>query len=353
MKRFIGAFFIMAILYTSLEGRNPRRPKDKTTPTITIEASNPSIAKTWISPKIKRKVRELKTHVLHNPFLRLKPLKGFDHKIFKKHYLPQRTRINYRNDNGSIRTCELDTLANGLVEELKAGQKKFTHFKVLKDRDFSYKSLSGLLVLKFKDYPFVLKLSLEHPHTMAKPYEKSFEAACIFFIGGNVRHLSNFTRIPNLEYIKKVLSYNPYYIENLSFPRKWFWQPKNNYDLKITWEKSPYHDEEIITMPSIYGIISDYIETEDWPSKDLANISMRVAGDVGFALDPHTGNFVREKGKNKYSLIDTEDFRIMGGLDHTLKSKNYIGWLMEMTGRGVQIYGGRTKQDRIRHSYAD
>ena len=265
--------------------------------------------------------------------------------------LPQKSRINFRNNNGSIKTGELDQLMNEFVEELKAGQTSFQHFKVLKDKDFNYKTLSGLIVVKFKNYPFVLKLSIEHPHTMAQPYEKSFEATCIFFVGGNLRHLSNFTRIENLEYVKNVLSYNPYYLENLTFPRKWYWQPKRNYNLNITWHKTPYCSEELITMPSIYGVVSDFIETEEWPQQELNKLAMRISADVGFALDPHAGNCVKEKSNNKFTLLDTEDFRIMSGIDHTLKSKKYFGWYLEMAGLALQRYAGRTKQERIQQYY--
>ena len=36
-------------------------------------------------------------------------------------------------------------------------KKTFTDFTVIKDNDFNYKLISGDLVLKYKDYPFVHK----------------------------------------------------------------------------------------------------------------------------------------------------------------------------------------------------
>lgn len=354
MKRSQVTFLaIFAFLSSFLEGRNPRRPIDKSIPSITIQPSNMDIAKTWHSVKTKANIRKKSQHSLKSPYLRINPIqKGFDHHFFKKHYLPHNKTITYRNNSGSINTKVLDKLAEEVITEIKAGQRKFIHFKILKDNDFNYKELSGLLVLKYKDYPFVIKIAIEHPHTMVQPYSKSFEATSIFVFGGNIRHLSNFTRITNLEDIKQILSYNPYYLENIDFPRKWYWKPKQNYDLHITWNKTPYRNAKNFIIPSIYTVICDYIDIDtSYPQSELNKIAMKVATDVEFRIDPHAGNFVVEKGSTKYTMLDTENFRIMTGLDHTMSARKYISWFFELAMSCLHVYCGREKNQRIRQCF--
>ena len=211
------------------------------------------------------------------------------------------------------------------------------------------KTLSGLIILRYKDYPFVIKVSIEHPHTIVQPYSKSNEASGIFIIGGNLRHLSNFTRITNLHKIKQMLSYNPFYLHSIDFPRKWYWKPDNGYDLKICWNCNG--ESETIFLPSIYATISDFIYTEEQqPQHELNKLSMRVATDVGFLIDPHAGNIMIEKGTRKYILLDTEDFRLMTGLSTTMKAKKYIGWYVELVTNAAGTLLLRSKEERLRQS---
>lgn len=346
-------FFLLSII-GPINGRSCRRPADSTIPIITVCPSNPILAETWYSRKTKDPVRFKTKHVLKSPYLRINPIKqAFNQEFFQEHYLPKNTKIEYRDGTGSIHTDTLDNLAQGLVAEVKAGQKKFTNFTVLKDRDFNYSKLSGLLVVKYKNYPFVLKLAIEHPHTMVDPYSKSTEATFIFIFGGNIRHLSNFTRISNLENIKKILMFNPYYLDNINFPRKWYWQPENNYSLEVTWHASPYKSEEKFSIPSIYAVISDYINIDPtFPQQELNKIAMKISIDTEFLIDPHAGNTVVEKGSTMYTMLDTENFRIMTGLDHTMNSKKYLCWFLEMSTTCLKIYGGRTKQERIKNCFS-
>ncbi len=344
---------IFLICNPLLEARNPRRPASNNTPSITICASDQECAQSWFSIKIRKAVRRKNNYKLTSQFLRINPLKkGFDSEIFEKYYLPQNTNLEYRNKQGSVNTQLLEQLAQEVVEEVKVGQKTFHNFTILKCKDFNFKTLSGLLVLKYKDYPFVIKISIEHPHTMAQPYSKSFEANCIFMIGGNFRHLSNFTRIPNLENIKDIIRFNPYYLDTIDFPRKWYWKPQNNYDLQITWNQTPYRKEETIIIPSVYATISDHIDIDDSVSqKELNKIAMKVASDTEFLIDPHVGNFVADKQSKKYTMLDTENFRIMTGLDHTMAAKTYVGWYIEMMSSSLKKYCGRTKKERIQQSF--
>lgn len=330
-----------------LHARNPRRPQDFTTPVIRVSSTDPEYAKTWAS--LKSSFRPNKTeYKLKSRYLRLRPLLGFNLDFFKKNYLPQST-IEFRNGNGSVSGAVLSQLANELLEEIKVGQTKFTRFSILKDKDFNYKTLSGLLIVKYNDYPFVLKISIEHPHTMIEPYTKNIEADGLFICGGTLRHLSNFTRIQNLQRIRNILNYNPFYLKSLDYPRKWYWKPEQIHDLKVVWQCNK--QEKTIMLPSVYATISDFIITQEHqPQADLNRLSMKVASDTGFLIDPHAGNIVIEQGSHRYVLLDTEDFRMMVGLDCSMRAKKYIGWYIELIGNSIQILAFRTKQQRLSDS---
>jgi hypothetical protein len=343
-------FALLQLTTSSIGGRSRLRPEDTITPIITVSSTDPEYAQTWAS--LKSIYDPTKTeYQLKQRYLRLKPIKhGFNQQYFDKHALPKNI-IQFRNSTGSVLGSVLSQRAQELLEQIKVGQSKFPHFTILKDKDFNYKTLSGLLIVKFNDYPFVLKLSIEHPHTMVQPFSKSFEAAGIFVIGGNLRHLSNFTRISNLERIKNMLSYNPFYLHCLKFPRKWFWKPAKIHDLKVVWQCNGH--QETIFLPNVYATISDFIETEpNQPQRDLNKLAMRIATDTGFLIDPHAGNIVIEKGTHNYVLLDTEDFRLMVGLDCSMKAKKYIGWYIELLCNSIHTLLFRTKQDRIEQSTA-
>lgn len=333
---------------TLLEGRSLRRPPDLTIPVISVKASDPNLAQAWC-----RTDHPLKIYRLASPFLRINPIKqAFDTDFFINHYLPENQFLSFRNKNGVVNSQCLKQQAQQVVQEIQQGATEFTDFDILKDRDFNYKNLSGLLVLKYKKYPFVLKLAIEHPQTLIDPYSKSFEAKFIFICGGNIRHLSNFTRISNMYKIKKMLSYNPYYLSHIDFPRKWYWKPDNTYNLEITWHASPYRAEEHFSIPSIYAVISDYIDVDcDYAQQELNKISMKIARDTGFSIDPHAGNTVVEKGSSKYTLLDTENFKIMTGLDQGMHATKYIGWFLELSTNCIKIYSFRTKKERIRNCF--
>jgi hypothetical protein len=344
----VSAIFLSIVTSCLIECRNPRRPVDTSIPTITVSSCDPEYACTWAA--IDSGYEPLKSdYQLKNRYLRINPIKnGFNQEYFQKHLLPENT-IEFRNKTGSVSGSTLSHLAQELLEEIKVGQKKFSNFKILKDRDFNYQTLSGLLILKYKNYPFVLKISIEHPHTMVQPFSKSLEATGIFVIGGNLRHLTNFTRISNLERIKNILNYNPFYLQSLSYPRKWFWKPEKIHDLKVVWNCNGQQDT--IFLPNVYATVSDFIEAEAYqPQADLNRLSMKVATDTGFLIDPHSGNIVIEKDTHKYVLLDTEDFRMMAGLDRSMKAKKYVGWYIELVCNSIQTMLFRTKKERLKQS---
>ncbi len=357
VQTFYFAILLALLNFNTTFNRNPRRPEDITIPQITVSSTDPEYAQTWISAKSLKKATSFKklfkkTYKLNEgkTYFRIKPIKnGFDSDYFNTHLLPSEI-IQFRYGNGSVSGSILSKLAQEFLEEIKVGQKKFHNFIVLKDRDFNYKTLSGLIVVKFKNHPFVLKLSIEHPHTIIHTFSyKNIEAIGRYITGGNLRHLSNFTRIPNLDRIKHILSFNPFYLKSLQFPRKWYWKPEKNYDLKIEWQCNGH--QATMILPSIYGTISDFIETEPkQPQAELNRLSMKIAMDTGFLIDPHSGNIVIEKGTHNYVLLDTEDFRLMVGLDRSMNAKKYSGWLLELGYKGFCTVVSRSKKERVEQS---
>lgn len=352
MKKLI-YLFLFIFFHQSVESRSIHRPKNSSTPSISIRPSDQSIADSWLAIKTKKHLKSKKNHTLKNQFLRIKPLiQGFDSQIFQQYHIPSNEQILFKNKKGSVDSSILQELAEEVLEEIKVGQKEFNHFTVLKCKDFNFKSLSGLIVLKYKDYPFVLKLSIEHPHTMVQPYTKSFEATALFMIGGTLRHLSNFTRITNLHDLQRILKFNPYYTDKIDFPRKWYWRPEHNYDLLVTWNQTPHRAEEKITIPSAYAVISDLVDIdESYPQKELTNMAMKVAIDTRFLIDPHSGNTVMDKSTHKFTMLDTENFKMMTGLEHTMSAKTYAGWYAELVSSSLKKYCGRTKKERIQNSF--
>ena len=184
---------------------------------------------------------------------------------------------------------------------------------------------------------------------MISPFSKSYEASGIFIMGGNLRHLTNFTRITNLKRIKELLCFNPFYLYNVDFPRKWYWKPDNGYDLEIKWKCGKQTD--FSKIPSIYAVIGDFIFTEEYqPHYELNKLSMKVATDVGFLIDPHAGNILIEKNTRKYVLLDTENFRLMTGLDTPMNATKYIGWYIELLTRSSKTCFLRNRTERIKQT---
>jgi len=340
---FLCLFFLFFSSTTILDARNVRRPQDPCVPIIYVSATDPAFEKSWSylknDPTFSQKCS------LRSSFLRRRVFERFDKKFFYENYLPMGP-LQFRKKTGSVETSVISHLAEKFVEEIKTGKKEFTDVVILKDRDFNYKSLAGLIIVKFKEYPFVLKLSIEHPHTMVQPYSKSFESTGQFIIGGNLRHLSNFTRITNLKRIKEILKNKPIYRNKIFFPRKWYWKPNKCHDLKIVWKCNDQQEE--IFIPSIYAVISDFIQTDKiQPQQELNKLAMRVAIDTGFLIDPHAGNFVIEQQPRQCVLLDTEDFRIMVGLNQSMKAENYANWYLELMSNALQTYCCRSRQERI------
>lgn len=339
--------FLLILQSISLHSRSIFRKINITIPTIEVSSSNPSYTKLWSSY-----FDEKKTYTLQSKFLKFKTLhRTYNPKIFAKQKLPQ-GEITTRIKKDKIKSSLLTEQAEEVLQEIIHDKKEFKHFKILKDRDFNYTTKSGLIVFKYKEYPFVLKLFIEHPHSFVQPMSKGFEAGCIFTLSGCTRHLSGFTRITNLSNAKKALSKDAQYRYYLDFPQKWFWTPKKNPMLEIKWKDDYNKRYKTFKYPSIYGIIADHIECDVKIQKEeshtLRQIAIDVASFLHYTIDPHFDNFMPELNSNKIVLIDTEHFPTMAGFDKTMNANGYIQWYFELTGKFLKRQFCRTKQERIK-----
>lgn len=344
MKRLL--IVLTTIYFSSISCRSIHRQPNPTIPYITVTASNQDYAQKWLKSSKAQKINKFQ-----NKYLRLKTLKKpFENSNFKKHALPH-GHIKYRKSDEFVHSEILKKENEILLQEISESKKIFTHFIVLKDSDFNYNNLSGLMILKYKNYPFVLKLFIEHPHTFVEPFNKGFHASGLFVLNGNMRHLSGFTRIHNLEAARKALSKDAQYRYYLDFPRKWYWIPISQPYLTINWHDK-YHDHyETIKFPGIYGIICDFIEADTKIQQQELHTLRQISIDVGNylhnILDSHVDNFVPEKNSNKIVIIDTEHFPTMVGLEKEMSANGYIQWYIELGIKYIKTAFLRTKQKRI------
>lgn len=292
---------------------NPRSPYRKTDPQInTLCASWPLDNQKYF----------LKNHFFEKEQI----FNKFDPQDFIDYKLPD-NKIVFRHNNGWANGSDIDESINKLLIEL-ASNKRFTDFDILKNRDFNKKEKTGLLVLKSKKLPFVIKLFLENPKSIAKPLKKGLQSRALFIMGYGInRHLAGFTRIKNLNIIKKEIENNKYWKNKIETPRKWFWLPKNPIFIELT------SNTNNIKIPAIYAIVADYMDNGIELSlfnKDDRSTVMDISKFLGNKIDPQISNFLRNRNSNKIMLIDTEHFPTMVGLKETLYYKSHAEWYMKL-----------------------
>lgn len=277
----------------------------------------------------------------------------FDRKFFFEHILPVGPIPFRTNPAEKIDGDTLAALLEDLIADLRADRVPRTSLKdfdILKARDFNWKSCSGFLVLRFKNYPFVAKLFIQTPSTFVRPFSHGYESCCMFVMGGGItRYLSGFTRIKNLEEIKRLIQQDPYWRDRIDFPRKWFWQPANNRWFILEGHNIGINKNQKIELPSVYGIICDAIDSDGpwWLfNKKNRKIAICLSKLVGNRLDAHIDNFMIEKSTGKIVPVDSEHFPTMVGLTKPLKFKSYSSWYFQLTCKFMRDRYGRSKRKR-------
>jgi len=319
---------------TIINSRSIHRPKDPSLPTITTF---------WHEDPQKFTLAD--SHWEPYPVFHL-----FDQSFFNKRLLPVGTLSFRNNKTEQVATEHLNVLIEKLLSEIKEQKKKYSHFTVLQKKDFNCRRGCGLMILKFKNYPFVFKLFIETPDSFINPWCKGREPIFFFYMGGGVnRHLTGLTRIKNLEIINKKLKNNPLWSQRISTPRKWYWVPKNPKWIHIHGKNIGNKKKQKTKIPGIYGIIADYIESSknlSLMSPDDRKTALDLCNDLGMLIDPHIQNFFIEKTTKKLVIVDTEHFPTVVGFKEKKKFNNYLEWYLRLSAKFAKNFFFRTKDER-------
>ncbi len=293
-----------------------------------------------------------KLYLLRDSILEFTPLFGlYDKNHVSENLLPEGPLSFKYEPEKSVTGKELADLAEHLLTEIREKKKVYRDFIILKDRDFNLKKQTGLFIAKCKHFPFVIKLFMETPRSFIRPYNKGFEPACFFICsGGATRHFLGFTRIKNLEEVRKRIEKNPHWSPRVSFPRKWFWIPKENNLLELTGYNIGGHDRITIQVPSVYAIIADEIHIErDFKLRysNDKNTAIDLSNYLLCKVDPHIKNFVVEKETGKIGMIDTEHFPSMVGYKKRPRITSYLSWYLELTMKFLKQRLFTSKKERL------
>jgi hypothetical protein len=325
MNKIITFFLLILTLNGCLISRSPFRKKDKNLPTITIQwkGSKKSISRgNWAYQELLFTI--------------------FNHDYFYDHLFPEDHALN--------------KIIEKLLKEIKKQKKEYKDFEILKDKNFNYKEQCGLLILKFKDHPFVLKLFIETPKTFIDPYCKGSDNQFFFYMSGGMnRHLAGLTRVRNLELIKEEIDRHDRWKDSIITPRKWYWLPKKQRWMEIKGHNIGNEKEMYTLMPSVYAIVADELDTkEDAPLLSLqkrSELVMQLCMDLQLFVDPHGDNFIvkhtKEADKYTISIVDTEHFPSLVGLKEQPFFNNHLEYYVYLGAKYFQDAFLQTKFDRI------
>lgn len=337
MKRL--RFFISILIGSSIAwARSPFRPVDPHLPSVRVS---------WVDD-------QSDSYTIVDSHLEKYPLFAFNKKFIKRYHLPQ-TYIIYPNKKGHVHAYTLRKLVNGLIEEIQEGRRTFTHFTIIKKKNFSFRKQSGLLIVAFKDHPFVVKLLMEKPRTFFDFYAKGIEPTAFFYMsGGTNRHILGLTRIKNRENILHRVEHLPEWKDRIIMPRKWFVLPHNPRWLELHGTNLGEDTRPItISIPACYAIIADKLDLDqhvEITEREKKNTIFQLCNELDQFLDAHWDNFSfapgKEKNKPNIIIIDTEHYPSIVGLKEKKSFANYVEWYKYLTIKGLYDCYFRTKSAR-------
>jgi hypothetical protein len=340
MKPIILLRTALSALFTTfsvscIEARSIYRPIDPTLPCIETHWAHDT----------------LHNYTLRSPFLEEYALfKTFNEQFFMQNLLPD-SAISYRYDSKKqVTGKQLKQLIDKLVQEILNKQKTFTDFEILCKKDFNRHACSGLVILKCKHYPFVVKLFIENPHSFLRYTSKGFiPTVCFFMSGGINRHLVGFSRVKNLQDMTTLIAQSPEWADKVTFPRKWFVLPSQSQWIEMVGHNIGHNKKQSIKIPGIYGIVADWIEAGRHTSmfnKEDKKTCMSLCNYIGLSIDPHINNFMYEKDTGKIAIIDTEHFLSLVGLKEPMKFTGYFAWGVHLGTYCARRMFFRDKQER-------
>lgn len=315
------------------------------------------------------------SHLKERPIFHTFDLHYFQRKLLPNGPIPYRNsaqpKLTSSNSNNSTSESVLGATLSAQVEnllrelhELKKLPKKermrvfktyFTDFIILKSNELYFKSFSGLIVAKFKKYPFIVKLLIEKPASITMPYNRGIYSMGIFTMSGTVRHTIGFSRVINSENIMEKAAADPRWKDRLTVPKKWFWLPKNPYWLKITGHNIGIQGTQSIEVPAIYAVIAEEINCSAANCKPNPRECLEVSNFLQCATDPNYSNFRIEDSSGKLAIIDTESFPLLMGLDteQMRPFKSYKGFYSRVTIRFVHRKLFQDKRARRKNQFKD
>lgn len=333
-------YLLTLLLFTpSANGRSPFRKKETDMPELIIG---------WQGSK--------RTHKRYNRAYTEYPIfTAFNKSFFFNHLIPA-TTIPTQADSNKVFDCHhINRLIHELLIEIKKHKKEYTHFTIIRNRNFNHRQKCGLLILKFKDYPLVLKLFIETPKTFIDPYCKGFENQFFFYMSGGInRHIAGLTRIKNLELIQQEINNNSYWKDRIITPRKWYWLPQKPRWIAITGHNIDGTKKISTLIPGTYAIIADELDVYE----DLnlltpqlkSELIMKLCIDLHLFVDPHADNFIvkyrKEKDDYTISIVDTEHFPTMVGLKEEPFFNNHMEWYIYLAAKFFQDAFLQTKDSR-------
>jgi hypothetical protein len=344
MKKVILSFLALFMLCEHLEARTILRKKDPNIPEITIGWKNS-----------KKRITRSNWAYKQDPIFT-----SFNEPYFNSHHIPADT-IPAKNDPNTLYDCRtINKQITHLLSEIKKGKKRYAYFDILKDKNFNHSQRCGLIILRFKNYPLVLKLFMETPKTFIDPYCKGFENQFFFYMSGGMnRYFLGFTRVKNLEMVKEQIENNARWKDLVMLPRKWYWKPKKTRWIEVKGKNIGDTKEITTQMPSVYAIIADELDTkEDAPllsSKEKSKLIMELCMDLRLFVDPHADNFVIKAipDSTDYSIniVDTEHFPSVVGLKEEPTFTNHLEWYLYLGTKYFQDAFLQTKYDRREAQY--
>jgi hypothetical protein len=249
---------------------------------------------------------------------------AFDRVHFEQNVMRKGEPVFYRfNRRYAVNPETLDAHIEKTLEQLYSKERELRYFHVLQDKNFNHQHTCGLIVLKHKHFPFVVKLFIESPDTFFNPYIKGFESVFAYYMAHGVnRHILGFTRILNLLDIKNILRNTyPDWNRHIMLPRKWFWQSKARPWLTITGTNVSGATGTITTsFPGVYAIIADYMPhyaNSRLSKEEQQSMIMCLCNALEILLDPHTANYFiwhHKRNGSMLTIIDTEHLPTFVGL---------------------------------------
>jgi hypothetical protein len=297
--------------------RSPFRPIDSRMPELTVKLTN--------NPR---------SYTIRDSHIEAYPTFGFSEQDFTQDVLPPNEITPVNPQDPMITGLELQKLIQKLITQVRARKREFTDFYVIQRKNFNNRRRSGLLVLKAKKYPYVIKLFMENPKTFTHPFGKGIEPITFFYMaGGSNRHLSGLTRIKNRNYVQQKLEAMPEWKGLIYMPRKWMWIPKNEPWLDIRGKNIGDTCIQHTQLPSVYVIVADAIDTQDcirMQSKKKMKLIMKLCNDVDLFIDPHINNYIFQPAPTRtgyrIAIVDTEHFPTMAGFKEKVYCKTHLVW---------------------------